>query len=449
MSETIFALSSPPGKGGVAVIRVSGPSARAGLEQLASRADIIPRHAYYATLRDPVSRETIDRALVLFFAGPASFTGEDIAEYHVHGGMAVVRQLLAVLGRQSGYRAALPGEFTRRAFENGKLDLTAAEAVADLIDAETALQKQQALSQMGGALADLYQGWADRLTRALAHLEADLEFPDEDMPDGILPQLLPELAALAAEIDAHLQDNRRGERLRDGLHVAVIGAPNAGKSSLVNALAQRDVAIVSDQAGTTRDIIEVHLDLGGYPVILSDTAGLRPDQIGPPSLSGGQDAIEGEGIRRALARAESADIRLLLFDATALPDRDPHTAALADDTALTAFNKADAYQGSPPGEDPLMISARTGQGLEALGAALVEKAAALIGTRETPSLTRSRHRAALTGTLAALQRGQGAALPELTAEDMRLAVRHLGRLTGRVDVEDLLDVIFRDFCIGK
>jgi tRNA modification GTPase len=450
-NPTIFALASAPGRSGVAVVRVSGPGAGDSLRLLTGRA-ITPRAATLCRLRDPVSHETIDQALVLLFTAPASYTGEDVAEYHLHGSPAVVRSLLAFLARQPGHRMAEPGEFTRRAFEHGKLDLTEAEAVADLIDAETEAQKAQALEQLGGALSALYDGWREKLTRALAHIEADIDFPDEDLPDGVAAQVRPVLAALAAELDDHLSDNRRGERLRDGIQVVVIGAPNAGKSSLVNALARRDVAIVSAQAGTTRDVIEVHLNIGGYPVIIADTAGLRPDQIG----SDGHDAIESEGIRRALKRAAEADIRLLLFDAGTLPDVDPHTMALADKRALVAVNKADlnpdaaALLSQKLTTEVISISVSRETGLADLTAALVARIEKLMErSRPGPSLTRERHRTALTECRAALGRAMTAHLPELAAEDVRLAVRALGRITGRVDVEDLLDVIFRDFCIGK
>lgn len=452
MLDTIYALATPPGKGGVAVVRVSGPRALDGLVSLTGKKTLPPRQAVFCKFVDPVSRETLDEGIALFFRSPASFTGEDIAEYHLHGGMAVVRALLAALGRLEGYRLAEPGEFTRRAFENNKLDLTEAEAVADLINAETALQKAQALAQLGGGLSSVYHRWRDELKAALAHLEADLEFPDEDMPDGVAPQVLTVLEKLIGEIGAHLDDNRRGERLRDGIQIAVIGAPNAGKSSLVNALAQRDIAIVSEHAGTTRDVIEAHLDLGGYPVILSDTAGLRPEQLGEAA----QDQIEGEGIRRALARAEQADIRLLLFDVTALPALDRHTLELRNERAIVAFNKVDKFGGKPAdnvvGEIPagaIWLSAQSGAGLESLTEAILRAIEQLVGTSEAPSLTRERHRVSLQETRAALERSLNAPLPELMAEDVRLAIRGIGRITGRVDVEDLLDVIFRDFCIGK
>lgn len=450
---TIYALASAPGRSGVAVVRVSGPGARGSLRLLTGR-DIQPRAATLCRLTDPVSHETIDQALVLLFTAPASYTGEDVVEYHLHGSAAVIRSLTDFLARQPAHRLAEPGEFTRRAFEHGKMDLTAAEAVADLIDAETEAQKAQALDQLGGSLSALYDGWRQKLTRALAHIEADIDFPDEDLPDGVAVQIRPVLTALIAELDDHLADNRRGERLRDGIHVAVIGAPNAGKSSLVNALAQRDVAIVSAQAGTTRDVIEVHLNIGGYPVIMADTAGLRPDQIGTE----GQEGIESEGIRRALRRAAEADIKLLLFDAATLPSVDAHTMALADENAVIAVNKTDLRPDAPdlfraaiPAAAQIIgVSVSRETGLIDLTAALVARIEKLMTRcRPGPSLTRQRHRAALTDCRAALARAMEAGLPELMAEDVRLAVRALGRITGRVDVEDLLDVIFRDFCIGK
>lgn len=442
-ADTIFALASAPGRSGVAVLRVSGPQSLTSFKALCPL-EIEPRLARLCHLQDPVSRETIDRALVLYFANPGSYTGEDVVEYHLHGGRAVIETMLSYLKGCAEHRMAEPGEFTRRAFENGKMDLTEAEAVADLIDAETQAQKVQALSQMGGALYQLYEGWTDALKRLLAHLEADIEFPDEDMPDGILPDLIPKVESLKADIDKHLNDNRRGERLRDGVKVVIIGAPNAGKSSLLNALAQRDVAIVSDMAGTTRDVIDVHLDLGGYPVILSDTAGLRPEQLGEDA----QDLVEGEGIRRALALAENADIKLLLFDGSQ-EKPDEGTLALLDDQAFIVVNKADEKHSEFKLDKALDISVRCGDGIDYLIETLTQRIEMLIGLKETPALTRERHRVALGETQDALARSLSGALPELVAEDLRLAIRGLGRITGRVDVEDLLDVVFNDFCIGK
>ena len=442
--DTIFALSTPPGRGGVAIVRVSGPQAAEGALALTGFWALQPFKTTVGSIKHPVTGALIDHALIIFFQSPASYTGEDIIEYHTHGSPAVVALLLDVLSHLPGHRLAEPGEFTRRAFENGKMDLTEAEAVADLIHAETEAQRAQAVMQMSGTLAVLYDGWRERLTRALAHLEADIDFPDEDLPGGVAAQTRPELEKLLHEIHDHLNDNRRGEMLRDGIHVAVIGAPNAGKSSLVNVLAQREIAIVSDTPGTTRDIIEAHLNLGGYPVILSDTAGLRPEQIGET----GHDKIESEGVRRALARAREADIKILLFDAgAATPDQ--HTAALKDEKGIVVFNKIDLCPSVSTTESSLKISTKTGVGLKAMTAAIVAKIKAIIGERIAPSPTRTRHRAALEECRESLQRALAANQPELIAEDVRLAMRALGRITGRVDVEDLLDVIFRDFCIGK
>ncbi|CAO3415285.1 tRNA uridine-5-carboxymethylaminomethyl(34) synthesis GTPase MnmE [Azospirillum doebereinerae] len=443
MIATIFALATAPGRSGVAVVRVSGPGAGTALTALTGRPLPEPRRASLATLRDPRSGDALDDALVLRFTAPASFTGEDVVELHLHGGRAVVTGVIEALAALPGLRLAEPGEFTRRAFENGKLDLTEAEAVADLIDAETTAQRRQALRQMDGALGRLYDGWRDRLTRALAHIEADIDFADEDLPGGVADAVRPVVERLIAEIAAHLDDGGRGERLREGLHIAIVGAPNAGKSSLLNALARRDAAIVSARAGTTRDVIEVHLDLGGYPVVLADTAGLR---------EAAADEVEEEGIRRARDRAARADVKIAVFDATALPDLDLATLALIDADTVVAVNKRDLSDAPLPlvaGLTPIPVSARSGAGLADLEKCLAAFSADRLAVGGTPSLTRARHRAALEECRASLERALSAPLPELAAEDIRLASRALGRITGRVDVEDLLDIIFRDFCIGK
>lgn len=437
LSDTIFALASAAGRAGVQVIRISGSQAGPVLQALAGRLPL-PRQARLASLADPATGEIFDKALLLWFPGPASFTGEDVAELHLHGGRAVLQAATTALAGL-GLRVAEPGEFSRRAFENGKLDLTEAEAIADLVDAETAAQRRQALRQMEGALGQLYDGWRHRLTRALAHLEADIDFPEEDLPGGLSDAVRPVVLKLVDELHHHLADQGRGERLRDGISIAILGAPNAGKSSLMNAIARRDVAIVSNQAGTTRDVIEVQLDLGGYPVLLADTAGLRE----------AADQVESEGIRRAMDRAGKADLKLLVFDG--LSDPDAATLALADGDALLVMNKADQPGTRPPlsGPSMLQVSARTGDGIPALLAALQAEVARRYAPSGAPALTRARHRSALEDCLSHLQRALQAPLPELAAEDVRLAARALGRITGRVDVEELLDVIFRDFCIGK
>jgi tRNA modification GTPase len=440
--DTIYALSSGSGRAGIAVVRVSGPGAHRALEALA-RVTPPPRRATLARLIDPRSRDTIDRALVFCFAAPASATGEDMAEFHVHGGAAVIARLLESLGALEGLRLAEPGEFTRRAVYHGKLDLTAAEGLGDLIAAETQAQRRQALTQAEGALARLYDGWRERLLSALARAEAELEFPDEDLPREISSAALAAARAVEQQISAHLADGRRGEILRDGLSVAILGAPNAGKSSLLNALAEREAAIVAPGAGTTRDVIEVALDLGGYPIRLADTAGLRATG----------DAVEAEGVRRAQKRAESADIRVLLFDAEAWPSLDAATLALVDERAILAVSRADLRpeiaRATVADRAALVLSTRSGAGIDALVKRLVEAAAGLVRPGETPALTRARHRSALEDCRACLARASSAGMPELAAEDLRLAARALGRITGRVDIEQVLDRVFRDFCIGK
>ena len=434
--ETIYALSSAAGRAGIAVLRLSGPHVRAAVEALTGRVPGSPRVAELRRLSDPETGAALDRGLLLFFEGPNSFTGEDVAEFHVHGGRAVVAAVLSSFAKIEGLRAAHPGEFTRRGFEAGKLDLTEVEGLADLIDAETEAQRAQALRQMEGALGALYEGWRARLMKALAYAEAEIDFPDEEVPGDLIEKLGPEIAVLSSEIAAHLDDGGRGERLRDGVEVAIVGPPNAGKSSLLNRLAKREAAIVSDEAGTTRDVLEVRLDIGGVPVTLADTAGLRE----------AAGAIEREGVRRALARAEAADLRIVV----AAPDAGGDF-ALAREGDIRVFNKCDLAGTLPDGA--IGVSALTGAGLEALEAALQERIGTAYEAREHPVITRARHREGLRDCTASLTRA-GEALgggldAELVAEDLRLAARALGRITGRVDVEDLLDVIFRDFCIGK
>jgi tRNA modification GTPase len=454
-------LASGAGRAGVAVVRISGALAGQALERLTGKALPPPRLATLARLFDPRPsgpnpRETLDDALVLWFPGPASFTGEDVVELHLHGGIAVVDGALAALSAINGLRLAEAGEFTRRAFENGKLDLTQVEGLADLIEAETEAQRKQALRQAEGELGRLYDGWRETLIRALAHFEAELDFSDEELPDDLHQAVAAQVRTLQSSIQAHLQDGRQGERLRGGVRLAIIGPPNAGKSSLMNALARREAAIVSDIAGTTRDVVEVHLNLAGYPLLVADTAGLRD--------SG--DRIEQEGVRRAKAWAEGADLKLALFDAGVLPELDGETLALLDGDTLVAVNKTDAVATAPAaisaaipaeidGHAVWPLSVQSGAGLEALLHELTARVAQRCqGPSDGPAPTRARHREALVRTEAALARFLGrdntAHLgAELEAEDLRLAARELGRITGRVGVEDLLDVIFRDFCIGK
>jgi tRNA modification GTPase len=419
------------------VLRISGPDARRAVTLLAGSLPP-PRVAQRRRLIDPQSGDALDEGLILWFPAPRSATGEDVAELHLHGSRAVLAAVMQALA-QVGLRLAEPGEFTRRAFLNGKLDLLQAEAIADLAAAETEAQRRQAMRQLGGELGEVYRGWRDRLTRILAHLEAAIDFPDEDLPPEIEDRILGETEGLVAEIERHLADGHRGERLRDGIDVAIVGPPNAGKSSLLNRIARRDVAITSPVPGTTRDVIEVAIDLGGYPVVLADTAGLRDSA----------DAIEQEGKRRAMQRAEQAEIRLFVFDIAHPADATGAAAWPGADTILVA-NKIDLVLLPGPDFPPeaLLISALTGEGIDRLLAVLGERVAQTYRI-EAPVLTRARHRQALEEAAASLRRSFSAALPELRAEDLRLALRSLGRITGAVDVEDLLDVIFRDFCIGK
>ena len=505
--DTIFALSSGRPPAAIAVIRISGPRAGDALRALCGKVPE-PRQAAFARLRDPQTSEPIDEALALWFPGPRSETGEDTAELQHHGGRAVIAATLAALGKLEGLRPAEAGEFTRRAFENGKLDLTAVEGLADLVMAETEGQRRQALRQMQGVLGRQAESWRERLIRALALIEARIDFSDEaDVPEDLAGPALAIARELVDEIAAALADGHRGERLREGLVVAIAGPPNAGKSTLLNRIARREAAIVSPFAGTTRDVIEVHLDLGGMPVTLLDTAGIRDSD----------DPVEREGVRRARERAAAADLVLWVVDATfpVAPRRatdlgvtrgghpdvsgsgtaDPAEPGLEPATPVPPVwlirNKIDllgpparseqkvpsihsnepndqlngvlkdivnkrltpsSEQGFTSSELEFGLSASTGAGFDTLLTALTHHAEGFLAGAEPALVTRERHRRALEDALAALQRALTpnlAAKEDLRAEELRIAARALGRLTGRIDVEDILDVIFRDFCIGK
>ncbi len=438
--STIFALSSGPGRAGVAVLRVSGPRAGDALLALAGGVPE-PRQAAVRRLVDPATGALLDQALVLWFPGPRSFTGEDCVELHVHGGRAVVAGVLGALGRIEGLRLAEPGEFTRRAFEDGKLDLTQAEGLADLIDAETEAQRGQALRQMGGALRQAAERWRADLVRAMGLTEAAIDFSDEgDVSAKAVGQAKEIVRELVVELQVALADEQRGEILRDGFPVAILGPPNAGKSSLLNALSRREVAIVSDEPGTTRDVVEVRLNLKGIPVLFMDTAGLRE----------APGKVEQEGIRRALARAEEALLVLWVVDATDPVIQLPGELQGRPEQVLRVLNKVDAGP-RIVGVD-VAISTATGEGLAALLEEIARRAAVSTGVSgESPLVTRARHRAMLEQTLAgciAFLDGRETDT-ELRAEDLRRAAHALGRLTGRVDVEEVLGEIFGRFCIGK
>lgn len=435
-SETIYALATPPAKSGVAVVRLSGPRALAVLKELSGFADVTPRHAHYVTLG------TIDKGIALYFNAPHSFTGEDVVELQLHGSIAVIRELFDVLAAMEGLRPAEPGEFSRRAFLNGKMDLLEAEGLADLIAAETGQQKRQAMRQMQGEVSGYFDELRARILKSLAHLEAYIDFPDEEIPESVLSGLSDDIKDLQDIIGSALSDQLRGERLRDGINVVILGAPNAGKSSLLNALAGKDAAIVSARAGTTRDIIEVHMEIAGYPVVLVDTAGIRQSS----------DEIEEEGVRRALARAAAADIKLVLFDGASV-DSDAGSRALLDAEAIPVVTKSDILiydiNKLKFKQKIFSISAKNGQGIEALLAEIEKRIVSFFSGAQAPLITRHRHRALLMETKACLEKSLRPAPLELRCEELRLAGQAVGKVTGKIAVDDVLDVIFKSFCIGK
>ncbi|XP_029904956.1 5-taurinomethyluridine-[tRNA] synthase subunit GTPB3, mitochondrial isoform X2 [Myripristis murdjan] len=470
---TIFALSSGHGRCGVAVVRVSGPASTTALRCMAglTHSLLTPRTALLRSITDPQSKEVLDRGLVLWFPGPHSFTGEDSAEFHIHGGPAVITAVLQALGSLPGMRPAEAGEFTRRAFHAGKLGLTEVEGLGDLIHAETEAQRRQALRQMCGDLGRLYQDWTSRLKRCLAHVEAFIDFSEDELiEDGVLNQVDTSVCDLQAEMERHLKDERRGERLRSGVQVVIAGATNAGKSSLLNTLCQRPAAIVSPIAGTTRDVVETALDIGGFPAVLSDTAGLRDSP----------DLVEREGVRRARERVEQADLTLVVVDCAQLPSDAQQAPAFLQghlssilptqersqtERCLLVLNKTDLVSeewrqqletelrrssGLPP---VCLISCQTNEGLQDFLAALHSSIKALCGDplSGAPSLTQARHRAHLQQCVAALSQYHRYRDTDLAlaAEGVRLALTSLGRITGRVGAEEILDIIFKDFCIGK
>ena len=435
MTDTIFALATPPGRGAIAILRLSGPETDAALAALGA-GGLKPRQASLRQLAH--DGRSIDQALVLRFPAPNSYTGEDCAELHLHGGRAVVETageaLLAL-----GLRPADPGEFTRRAFENGRMDLAQAEAVADLIDAETSAQASQALGQLDGALSQTYAGFRRDLLTALALVEAEIDFPDEEVPDNLARTAGPVLDRLIGDLKAALVDARRGERIREGYRIVLIGETNAGKSSLFNALVAREAAIVTPIAGTTRDVLDADLIIGGYAVTLSDTAGLRDSD----------DPIEAEGVRRARARAEAADLRLWIL---APGDPEGSAAGFVRPDDLLVFTKADIDRAAPPPDrEALVVSTETGEGLAALHDWLAARLARDLSGSDFPAVTRERHRRRLGEALAAVETGRAAldVAPEMAGDDLRRAADALARVTGAIGVEDILGEVFSTFCIGK
>lgn len=444
--KTIFALSTVFGKSGVAVIRISGSSALETVKRMTSLPidNLKPRYAYFTDLHDIVSHETIDKALLLWFHAPNSFTGEDIVELQIHGSKAVIQLVIDNLSRIEDYRLAEPGEFSKRAFYNGKMDLTQAEGLADLIDSETSEQQKYAMRQMEGGLKNLYEGWREQLLGIMAHLEAYIDFPDEDIPQDTVFKLEDTVFKLKGAIKEHLRGDKIGERLREGFRVVIVGPPNAGKSSLLNAVVNREAAIVSNIAGTTRDAVDVHLDLNGYPVMFTDTAGLREVE----------DAIEKKGIEIAYAKIQQADLVVCLFDAS------QDTVHIFDNlqktfktNMLLVANKSDKLTNeqcsSLMRQGCLLLAAKHKQGIDLLLDKIKEQIENRFTDNSNLLITRARYREALQEVIEALEMFNLNKEIELAAEDIRLAARGLGKITGRIEVDDILDKIFGSFCIGK
>ena len=426
----------------MSVFRISGQLASYIHKHLIHGKRSLPRIASVRWLHDPETGKRIDRGIVLWLPGPKTFTGEDIVELHTHGGRSVREAMINALNFINGVRLAEPGEFSARAFINGKVDLTEAEGIADLISAETEAQRLQALRQMSGGLKELYETWRVKLIKLSAYLEAEMDFSDEALPSNINESVYSNIRELVSDIEIHLLDKNRGQKIRDGIQIALLGAPNAGKSSLLNILAKKDVAIVSDISGTTRDVVKINLDLEGIPVSVSDTAGIH-------SASG---KIEKEGIKRSYIESKSSDIRIIILDGETWPEVPSEIIDLINDDSILLLNKSDLVKISSSNvikQQPKVISCLKGIGISEFTKELTEMVKNRYDIGENPLITRERHRKAASDCLEALKRSLNVDQIELLAEDLRLAIYALARITGRVDVEDILDVVFRDFCIGK
>lgn len=444
--NTIFAQCSAHGKAGVAVFRLSGPKTVMALEQLLDTGidQLEPRKLYFRNIYDPQSKQQIDESMVVFFRGNASFTGEDSAEIHTHGSLAVIKLLNEALTRLPDLRLAEPGEFARRAFLNGKMDLTAAEGLADLIDSETEFQHKQAIKQLGGGLEKIYDKWRTQLLDLISLLEAYIDFPDEDIPEETLQQVDDLIQKLIQEIKEHLNDNNRGERLRNGLKLTISGKPNVGKSSLLNYLMHRDAAIVSSIAGTTRDIIETHIDIAGYPIILQDTAGIHEKTT---------DIIEQEGIRRTKKALQNSDIKIVIYDASSSLTNPDYFSDIIDDNTIILLNKIDLCKTKTPsqihGKTPIKVSIKNQIGLKNILNQIVLISDKIAKPSEASQITRARHRIQLEKALEYLSNFSLDNDLVLVTEDIRMTIRAISNITGKITVDEILGEIFSNFCIGK
>ena len=442
---TIYALSSGPGISGVAVIRVSGKNTAKVVRRLTRSKLPTPRVATLAKFNKNGEKELIDEGVIIWFPAPNSYTGEDLAEFHVHGSRAVVNAMHLTISKVKNCRLAEPGEFTKRAFQNGKINLLKAESIADLISSETEIQRKQALKIMSGRSSDKFNSWRKKLLKILSHIEAKIDFPEENLPNNIIKEIQKTSNNVLKEIKKTLDDQKVGERIRSGFKIAIIGPPNSGKSSLLNYLSKRDVAIVSEIAGTTRDVIETHLNLDGYPVIVSDTAGIRSSK----------NEIEKKGIKIALKRAEDADLRLVIVSSKNADFTSVFKGLLAQN-AILVVNKSDLIKGKLNSKfkkyERVLISIKKDLNLNKLITKIKSKLKNKFTTTEDILITRERHRQNLINCVQHLQKFQkkkSAQDFDKAAEDLRLATRHLGMIVGKVDVEELLGSIFNDFCIGK
>ncbi len=445
--NTIFAQASAQGKAGVSVFRISGPNALKSLRALICQTNdkFEPRKLYFRKIYNPKSNQQIDDALVVFFKGKSSFTGEDSVEIYTHGSIAVIKMMHEVLASLEDMRIAEPGEFAKRAFLNGKMDLTAAEGLADLIDAETELQHKQAIKQLDGGLEKIYEEWRTELLKVISLIEAYIDFPDEDIPEETVNKVRLLIDQITNKIKVHLDDNHRGERLRNGIKLAIIGRPNVGKSSLLNYLMKREIAIVSNIAGTTRDVIEGHIDVGGYPIILQDTAGIHDHT---------EDIIEQEGISRAWSAARNADIKIILYDANRRNDEKEYFRDIVDANTIIVFNKIDLVVPFSPAptmnnHSPINVSIKNQQGLDEIMAGILSIAHKIASPSESPQITRARHRSELQKALEYMSSFSLNNDLVLAAEDLRMTMRAISNITGKITVDEILSEIFSNFCIGK